>query len=147
MPQLVRNTGLLCLTVFSLCVIASASSEAQRTKNKTIVPRAKQASSVRTDLTPRNKNDCVAISNALNAKVKTLSTTTRQVVPGEFTRVTSDLRQSCNRGDFDKAWISIEWMNGCLDNFTKDPDLGFCSRNEGYSCAVNPNTEDCMPRR
>ena len=49
----------------------------------------------------------------------------------------SDLDQSCGAEDFKKAWISIEWLNGCLNNFTKDAELGFCSANEGYSCALN----------
>jgi hypothetical protein len=45
------------------------------------------------------------------------------------------------------AWISIEWMNGCLNNFTKDTELGFYSRNEGYACALSPQSDACSQRR
>ena len=107
-----------------------------------VVPPAKQAP-VRTDLTPRNKNECLAVAQTLNDQAKKLSQQTKRGVPREFTRVASDLNQSCGAEDFDKAWISIEWMNGCLNNFTKDVELGFCSRNEGYSCALSPQSDAC----
>ena len=98
---------------------------------------------VRTDLTPRDKNECLAVAQTLYEQAKKLSQQTRQGVPREFTRVASDLDQSCGAEDFNKAWISIEWMNGCLNNFTKDAELGFCSRNEGYSCALDPRSDAC----
>ena len=84
---------------------------------------------VRTDLTPRDKNDCLAVAQTLNVQVKRLAQQTKRAIPLEFTRVASDLNQSCGAEDFNKAWISIEWMNGCIDNFTKDAELGFCSTN------------------
>ena len=111
-----------------------------------MVPTPKQGP-VRTDLTPRNKNECLAVAQTLNEQAKKLSRQTKQGVPREFTRVASDLNQSCGAEDFNKAWISIEWMNGCLNNFTKDAELGFCSRNEGYSCAINPRSDGCVQRR
>ena len=46
---------------------------------------------------------------------------------------------------FQKAWISIEWMNGCLNNFTKDaaraalPDTTF-------GCGNPPSTTAVLPR-
>ena len=93
---------------------------------------------MRTDLTPRDTNDCLAVARTLNEQVKKLARQTRRGIPPEFTRVASDLNQSCGAQEFKKAWISIDWMNGCLNNFTKDAELGFCSRNEGYSCALDP---------
>jgi hypothetical protein len=74
---------------------------------------------------------CLAVAQTLNEQAKGLSQQTKQGVPREFTRPGSDLGQSCGAEDFQKAWISIEWMNGCLNNFNKDAELGFCSRNEG----------------
>ena len=102
-----------------------------------MVPTPKQGP-VRTDLTPRNRNECLAVAQTLNEQAKKLSQQTKQGVPREFTRVASNLDHSCGAEDFNKAWISIEWMNGCVKNFTKDAELGFCSRNEGYSCALDP---------
>ena len=148
MPSQLHKTGLFYLlaVLFSLGALASSSFGAPRTKSKTATPTARQES-VPTDRTPTDKNHCEAIARALNDRVKSLSKTTRQVVPQEFTRVASDLARSCDEADFSKAWISIEWMNGCLDNFTKSSELGFCSKNEGYLCAINPKAENCAQDR
>jgi hypothetical protein len=151
-PAMLRNPRLAnapCLfaVVCALCVLASSLVAAKPAKNKSaVVPIAKQEP-VRTDLTPRNKNECLAVAQALNEQAKKLSQQTKQGVPREFTRVASDLDQSCGKEDFKKAWISIEWMNGCLNNFTKDAELGFCSKNEGYSCALSPRSDACPQGR
>ena len=111
-----------------------------------MVPTPKQGP-VRTDLTPRNRNECLAVAQALNEQAKKLSQQTKQGVPREFTRVASNLDHSCGAEDFNKAWISIEWMNGCLNNFTKDYELGFCSKNERYACAIAPRSDGCLDSR
>ena len=127
----------------SLCVLAISPVAAKPAKDRsTVVPTPKQGP-VRTDLTPRNRNECLAVAQALNEQAKKLSQQTKQGVPREFTRVASNLDHSCGAEDFNKAWISIEWMNGCVKNFTKDAELGFCSRNEGYACAISPRTDGC----
>ena len=102
---------------------------------------------VRTDLTPRNRNECLAVAQTLNEQAKKLSQQTKQASRESSLASASDLDQSCGAEDFNKAWISIEWMNGCLNNFTKDAELGFCSRNEGYSCAINARSDGCVQRR
>ena len=102
---------------------------------------------MRTDLTPRDTNDCLAVARTLNEQVKKLARQTRRGIPLEFTRVASDLNQSCGAQEFKKAWISIDWMNGCISNFTKDAELGFCSTNEGYSCALDPRSDTCAQGR
>jgi len=107
-----------------------------------VIPTVKQGP-VRTDLTPRDKNECLAVAQTLNEQAKNLSKQTKLRVPREFTRVASDLNQSCGTEDFDKAWISIEWINGCLNNFTRHAELGSCSNNEGYSCALSPQSDAC----
>ena len=61
----------------------------------------------------------------LNDQAKKLSQQTKRGIPAELTRVAADLDNSCGEDDFRKAWISIEWMNGCLNNFTKDVELGY----------------------
>src|SRR5512139_2694209 len=98
MPAQLHKTGLLYLlaALFSLGALASSSFGAPRTKSKTATPTARQES-VPTDRTPTNKNDCEAIARTLNDRVKSLSKTTRQVVPQEFTRVAFDLARSVMR--------------------------------------------------
>jgi hypothetical protein len=148
-PQCSRLPNALHLfaVLTSLCVFANSSVGARPAKKPSpVVPRPKQAP-VRTDLTPRDKNECLAVAQTLNEQARKLSQQSRQGVPREFARVASDLNQSCGKEDFNKAWISIEWMNGCLDNFNKDAELGFCSRNEGYSCALSPRSDVCSQRR
>ena len=148
MPQDSRlaNTLHLLAALGSLCVLATSLIAAKPAKNRSVVvPTAKQGPAP-TDRTPTNKDDCLAVAQARNEWAKTLSKR-QQGVPREFTRVASNLDESCGEEDFEKAWISIEWMNGCLNNFTKDAELGFCSINEGYSCAVSPRSDACPQRR
>ena len=145
-PRL-ANTRYILAVVCSLCVLAISPVAAKPAKDRsTVVPTPKQGP-VRTDLTPRNRNECLAVAQALNERAKKLSQQTKQGVPREFTRVASNLDHSCGAEDFKKAWISIEWMNGCVKNFTKDAELGFCSRNEGYSCALDPRSDACPQGR
>jgi hypothetical protein len=145
-PRL-ANTRYILAVVCSLCVLAISPVAAKPAKDRsTVVPTPKQGP-VRTDLTPRNRNECLAVAQALNEQAKKLSQQTKQGVPREFTRVASNLDHSCGAEDFNKAWISIEWMNGCVKHFTKDAELGFCSRNEGYSCALDPRSDGCVQRR
>jgi hypothetical protein len=142
-----RLASTLFAVLCSLCVLATSLVAAKPAKDRSVVvPRAKQGP-VRTDLTPRNKNECLAAAQTLNEQAKKLSRQTKRAVPPEFPRIASDLDQSCGAEDFDKAWISIEWLNGCLNNFNKDAELGFCSRNEGYSCALDPGSDACPQRR
>jgi hypothetical protein len=140
-PRLASTLYFLAV-VCSLCVLANSSVVARPAKNTPVAPPPKQAP-VRTDLTPRDKNDCLAVAQTLNEQARKLSRQTKRGIPQEFTRVASDLDQSCGAEDFKKAWVSIDWMNGCLNNFTKDAELGFCSRNGGYSCALSPSSDDC----
>jgi hypothetical protein len=141
------NTLYLFAVLCSLCVLAISPVAAKPAKDRSIVVPTPKQGPVRTDLTPRNKNECLAVAQALSEQAKKLSQQTKQGVPREFARVASDLGRSCGQGDFDKAWISIEWLNGCLNNFNKDAELGFCSRNEGYSCAINAQSDGCVQRR
>ena len=137
----------LLAVICSLCVLATATVAGKPAKNTRPAVSTPKQGPVRTDLTPRNKNECLAVAQALNEQAKNLSQQTKQGVPREFTRVASNLDASCGEEDFDKAWISIEWMNGCLNNFTKDDELGFCTRNEGYSCALSPQSDACPQKR
>jgi hypothetical protein len=94
--------------------------------------------------TPGNKDDCAAESKALYRQAESLSKRTRQIIPREFVRVSSNLDDYCDAGDFDKVRISIDWMNTCLKNFSKNYKLGFCSRNKSYFCALDPQSDGCL---
>jgi hypothetical protein len=145
-PRLAKTLYFLAVLT-SLWVLANSTVMAKPAKDRSVVILTPKQGSVRTDLTPRNKNECLAVAQTLNEQAKKLSQQTKQGVSREFTRVGSDLGRSCGEEDFKKAWISIEWMNGCLNNFNKDAELGFCSRNEGYSCALSPRSDGCVQRR
>ena len=124
----------LCIlaTLGSLWVLAALPVEAKPAKNRSVMVPAAKPGAVPTDRTPTNRSNCLAVAHALNE---------------QFTRVVSDLDATCGEEDFGKAWISIEWMNGCLNNFTKDYELGFCSKNEGYACAIAPRSDGCLDSR
>jgi hypothetical protein len=141
------NTLYFLAVLTSLCVLANSTVMAKPAKDRSVVIPIPKQGPVRTDLTPRDKNECLAMAQALNEQARKLSQPTRQGVPREFARVATDLHQSCGKRDFNKAWISIEWMNGCLNNFNKDAELGFCARNEGYSCALSPRSDACPQGR
>jgi hypothetical protein len=93
---------------------------------------------------PGSQKDCAATSKALYEQAQALSKRTKRIIPREFARVSADLDDYCDGGDFEKARISIDWMNTCLKNFTKNYNLGFCSRNKSYFCAVDPQSEGCL---
>ena len=109
-PRLMSTISSLLL-LGSLCVLGNSSVEARPAKNTPVASPPKQAP-VRTDLTPRDTNDCLAVARTLNEQVKKLARQTRRGIPPEFTRVASDLNQSCGAQKFKKAWISIDWMTG-----------------------------------
>ena len=68
----------------------------------------------------------------------------KQTIPQEFERVISKLDELCGEEDFEKARISIDWMDTCLNNFTQDYNLGFCSRSKSYFCAIDPQSDGCL---
>ena len=70
----------LCIlaTLGSLWVLAALPVAAKTAKNRSVmVPTAKQGA-VPTERTPTNRNDCLAVAQALNDKAKTLSKRTKQ---------------------------------------------------------------------
>ena len=92
---------------------------------------------------PASRKECAATSKALYRQAQALAKRTKQIIPRELDRVSANLDDYCDGGDFEKARVSIDWMNTCLKNFTKNYDLGFCSRSKSYFCAVDPQSEAC----
>ena len=96
---------------------------------------------------PVSQKACAATSKTLYGRAEALSKRTKQIIPREFARVSANLDDYCDGGDFEKARISIDWLNTCLENFTKNYDLGFCTRNKSYFCAVDPQSAGCLQVR
>jgi len=151
-----RTAAALCFVAAlgSMCVFATSSDAAKQrsssaakhraAKQRPVTPAAKPAPTVATDQTPTNKNDCLTVSQVLFGRADTLSKRAKQAIPREFTRVVSNLDESCGEEDFEKARISIDWMNTCLANFAADYKLGFCTRDKSYFCAINPRSDGCL---
>jgi hypothetical protein len=93
---------------------------------------------------PASQKECTATSKALSRQAQALAKRTKQIIPREFDRVSANLDDYCDGGDFEKARVSIDWMNTCLKNFTKNYDLGFCSRGKSYFCSVDPQSDACL---
>jgi hypothetical protein len=69
----VANLLSFCAAACSLCVFSNSSVEARPARNTTpAAPTAEQAL-IRTDLTPRNKNECLAVAQTLDDQVRRLS--------------------------------------------------------------------------
>jgi uncharacterized protein YsxB (DUF464 family) len=79
---------------------------------------------------PGSRKDCAATSKTLYGQAEALAKRAKQIIPREFERVSSNLDDYCDEGDFEKARVSIDWMNTCLKNFTKSYKLGFCFRDK-----------------
>jgi hypothetical protein len=94
--------------------------------------------------TPVDKQDCIAAAQAFYAHAQTLAARTKQTIPQEFQRVVIQLDEFCGEEEFERARISIDWMNLCLQNFTRNNKVEFCSRNEGYFCAVDLQSDACI---
>jgi hypothetical protein len=69
---------------------------------------------------------------------------TKQGIPNEFVRVISDLDQFCGEEEFEKARVTMDWMSTCLQNPSKDNQLGYCSRSQSYFCALDQQSEGCL---
>jgi hypothetical protein len=93
--------------------------------------------------TPVDKHECIAVAQAFYEQAGALSRRTKQTIPREFERVISNLDEFCGEEEFEKARISIDWMDTCLHNFTSDYRARLCSRSESYFCAVAPQSDGC----
>ena len=63
--------------------------------------------------TPLDKHDCIAAAQAFYEQAGILSRPTKKTIPREFDRVISKLDEFCGEEEFEKARISIDWMNTC----------------------------------
>jgi hypothetical protein len=113
----------------------------QKAKRKSSMA-ARQVPATATPRTPSNKGDCIETAQAFYARAQTISRQKKQVIPQEFRLVVSKLGELCGEEEFEKARISFDWMNSCLQKFTQD----FCSRDKSYFCAIDPGSKECLSR-
>jgi hypothetical protein len=111
---------------------------------KSVASAKKEARIIPEVRTPVDKHDCIAAAQVFYGKAQTLAGQTRQTIPQEFHRVVSQLDEFCGEEEFEKARISIDWMNLCLENFTGDRRAEFCSSNKSYFCAIDPKASACI---
>jgi hypothetical protein len=123
-------------------VAATKKQKSVAAKNRKSVIGEKEEPRIPQPRTPVDKQDCIAAAQDFYAQAQTL--TGRKNIPQEFQRVVSQLDEFCGEEEFEKARISIDWMNLCLQNFKKDNKADFCSRNETYFCTVDPQSDACI---
>ena len=114
---------------------------AKKTKDKKDKEVTKEAPTPRT---PVDKQECISISQAYYGRAKSVWRGTKQGIPNEFVRVISDLDQFCGEEEFEKARVTMDWMSTCLQNPSKDNQLGYCSRSTSYFCALDQQSESCL---
>ena len=109
-------------------------------KHKPSVAAKEEPITIPQPRTPADKQECIAAAQAFYVKAQTVAGRTNQTITKEFQQVVSKLDEFCGEEEFEKAKNSLDWMNLCLQNFTKDNRVEFCSRNAGYFCAVDADT-------
>jgi hypothetical protein len=116
------------------------SSATKETKDKSS-DAAERKSVALTPRTPVDKYDCIAQSQTFYERAQNVFRA-KHGIPQEFERVASNVDEFCGEEEFEKARISFDWMSACLQNYTKD-NLGVCSRDKGYFCALDPQSDGC----
>jgi hypothetical protein len=134
------RTGIaLCLlaALVAACLVAASPAEARRRSHRVHTEKSPPV----TIGTPIDKAECIAMSQALYGRAKKLSRGKKNGIPKEFTQVVTNLNESCGEEEFARARVSIDWMDTCLKNFSKDE---FCSRDKIYFCAIDPRSAGCL---
>ncbi len=117
------------------------SSAAKRGKTAAVVNR--EPATDPQPRTPTDKQDCIAVAQDFYKRAGALARRTKQPIPPAFVRVVSKLDEFCGEEEFDKARISIDWMNTCLQSFSSEPKAAACSNSESQLCAVDSQSNAC----
>jgi hypothetical protein len=127
-----------------LSLLASSSVEAKRRwKHRGHAKQTAVQKEPQTPRTPGDKDECITLSQAFYEQGQAVSRRAKQTLPREFVRVASDLDRFCGEEEFDKARVSINWMNACLQNLGKDSKSESCSRDKAYLCAIDAQSDAC----
>jgi hypothetical protein len=92
---------------------------------------------------PGDTAACQRTSAALTKQAEALQKRTRIQIPREFVRVSANLDEYCQDKEFDKAQVSIEWMETCIKGYRRPYNEGRCTRNRVYFCAIDPKSDAC----
>jgi hypothetical protein len=92
---------------------------------------------------PTDTASCLRINEELYKQAERLEKRTKLIIPREFARVNATLDDYCEAMEFEKARISITWMETCIKNWRKPYKLGFCTRSKAYFCAIDPTSDAC----
>jgi hypothetical protein len=92
---------------------------------------------------PTDTASCLRINEELYNQAKALHKRTKLIIPREFARVNAALDDYCEAMEFEKARISIAWMETCIKNWRKPYSQGFCMRTKAYFCAIDPASDAC----
>jgi hypothetical protein len=143
----IRGRGALTAVLSSvviLCLLASSPLEAKRRwKHRGHSKHTAVQKEPQVPRTPNDKDECITLSQAFYEQGQAVSRRTKQSLPREFVRVASDLDQFCGEEEFEKARISINWMNACLQILGKESKTESCSRDKAYLCAIDAQAEGC----
>src|SRR5262245_43959510 len=92
---------------------------------------------------PTDTATCLRTNEELYKQAKRLKERTKLIIPREFARVNAALDDYCKAMEFEKARISIAWMETCIKNWRKPYSQGFCMRSKAYFCAIDPTSDAC----
>jgi hypothetical protein len=167
MPRSSRAIAILCAlaVAMSSCLFATSPADARHRSHATSKHKAakhgrhksardksdkddtaKNENAALETRTPVDKHDCIDVSQTFYRRAASAAGRAKHGIPKEFERVASNLDVFCGEEEFEKARVSIDWMNTCLQNFTQDSKLGYCSRNKDYFCSIDPESESCRTR-
>jgi hypothetical protein len=147
MARTSRLTAMLsCLVIVALCAASSADAKRRwkhRARGADKHTSAAAHKEPHTPRTPGDKDECITLSQAFYEQGQAVSRRSKQSLPREFVRVASDLDQFCGEEEFEKARISINWMNTCLQNLTKESKSEACARDKAYLCSIDAQSDSC----
>ena len=92
---------------------------------------------------PSDTAACLRTNAALTKQAEGLQKRTRIQIPREFARVSANLEEYCQEKEFDKAHVSIEWMEICIKGYRRPYSEGRCTRSRVYFCAIDPKSDAC----
>jgi hypothetical protein len=143
--------ALCCFAVaIALCAVESSSAVARKRGKHRVSHASHKSASVQKDKaaaqtphTPTDKDDCISVSQAFYEHAQAVSRRARQKLPQEFQRVVTNLDEFCGEEEFEKARVSMDWMNTCLQTFAKDSKSASCPMDKSYFCAIDPQSDHC----
>jgi hypothetical protein len=126
-------------------VVAAKKKKKAVTKTRKSKAAVKRAPATKPEpRTPTDKQDCIAVAQAFYREAGRLSKKTNQDTPKGFVRVISKLSELCGEEEFDKARVSLDWMDACLQDLAGKQQAKLCSSHESLLCTLDPQSKSCL---